>query len=274
MNKIKFWFITLCVSALIGYKFIYNASNDQPGKGSSSNLANNITKVVRDNIDKKASVISNDNSYAREVVIQEKEDDAPIFTSTMANISEETLKEVLVIKNDDILLGSSNAKVQMIQYSSFTCPACKYYQTHIFDKLKKEYINSGKVAYIAREFPFDAQAYQAAILARCGGKEKFYTFISVLFKNQEAWAYRKNYKELLTNIGQLGGIDAESFAKCVNNPEINQVILNNNIDATKRLKLGWAPVIFINGEQLDSEVSHSYELLSKKIDEYLDKSSD
>jgi protein-disulfide isomerase len=276
-KKVKFYIALFCVSMFVGYKF-FNSNNDKTQLNAQkttktinneqriSSIAENVNKIIENS----AATTQSENSLAP-ATLENLERDSLAAINAEPVISDDIKNEILSIKGDDILLGDPTAPVKIIQYSSLTCPACKYYQTKIFEQLRTDYIDTGKVVYVAREFPFDKQAYEAAILARCGGKEKYYTFLSVLFKNQESWAYRKNYQELLTNIGQLGGVEAEAFAKCINDPAVNQVVSQNNRDATQGLKLTWAPVVFINGTKIDNEVSHDYELLSNKIKEHLDK---
>jgi protein-disulfide isomerase len=265
-NKLKFYVALFCVSLFIGYKFLQTgikntdvAIVDSSANQQSSSIAENVSKIIEnhDNSNDIAEVSSGNldvHAIPHEV-----------------EVTVEMINQILAVRSDDFLLGNPDAKVKIIQYSSLTCPACKYYQTSIFEKLRADYIDTGKVVYIAREFPFDKPAYQAAILARCGGREKYYTFLSVLFKNQDSWAYRKNYQELLANIGQLGGVGAEEFAGCINDPMVNQVVEQNNNDARNKLKLLYAPTLFINDVRIEGEISHNYELLSQKIKEQLDK---
>jgi protein-disulfide isomerase len=270
----KFYIALFCVSMFIGYKFFNNNDKSQLNAQKTinkeqrvSSIAENVNKIIENS----SATIQPENNSRSSATLERLERDSLAAINAEPIVSDDIKNEILSIKEDDILLGDPTAPVRIIQYSSLTCPACKYYQTKIFEQLRTDYIDTGKVVYVAREFPFDKQAYEAAILARCGGKEKYYTFLGVLFKNQESWAYRKNYQELLTNIGQLGGVEAQAFAKCINDPAVNQIISQNNRDATQRLKLTWAPVVFINGTKIDNEVSHDYKLLSNKIKEHLDK---
>jgi protein-disulfide isomerase len=256
-KKMKFYIGFVCVTIFIGYQFFkadLTPKEDTRNVAPVTSIANNVSKIIENN----------------NLPIQEQEVVKEVEQPNVIDM-EIDKNEILTVRDNDFLLGNPDAKVQIIQYSSLTCPACKYYQTAIFEKLRKDYIDTGKVVYVAREFPFDKAAYQAAILARCGGKEKYYTFLNVLFKNQESWAYRKNYQELLANIGQLGGVGAEEFAVCINDPLLNQTVEQNNFDARSKLKLLYAPAIFINGVMVESEVSHNYDLLSQKIKEHLDK---
>ena len=266
MKNLRSFAIFLCI--FVGYKYWLTA-HPLPEELKKTISNSDTVQVIDESLLPKKNVETHV-SNLEETNVKKKESDLDVGILQNA-ITQESLNQVLAVKDDDVVLGNPDAPVKIVQYSSMTCPACRYYHTAVFSKIKNQYIDTGRVAYISREFPFDKQAYEAAVLARCGGKEKYYNFLNVLFKNQDSWAYRRNYQELLTNIGQIGGVKAEDFAKCVNDPEVNNIISANQRDAKDRLKLPWAPVIFINGVQIDNNITHNYELLSNKIQEYLDK---
>ena len=75
---------------------------------------------------------------------------------------------------EDMIKGASDAKVTIIEYASFTCPHCATFHKDIFPKLKKEYIDTGKVKFIYREVYFDAPGLWAGLLARCVSSEKIF----------------------------------------------------------------------------------------------------
>lgn len=173
------------------------------------------------------------------------------------------------IQENDIFLGNPNSTVKIITYSSLTCSACKYYHSNIFNKLKTNYIDNNKILYISREFPFDNRAYLASILTRCAPKQLFYPLLSSLFENQHIWAFTQNYKTILTHIASSAGISSEQFEICINDTNIQNIIINNNIDAKQTLNLSAAPTIFINGQQIDPHITHNYQLFAHKIDQLL-----
>ena len=70
----------------------------------------------------------------------------------------------------DIVLGSANAPVTMIEYASLSCGHCAAFHTGIYPTIKAEYIDTGKLRFIFREYPLDLQAAAASMVARCVGK--------------------------------------------------------------------------------------------------------
>ena len=67
----------------------------------------------------------------------------------------------------DMALGNANASVTVTEYASMTCPHCAAFNEQVFPKIKKEYIDTGKVRWIFREFPLDIKAAAGSMLSRC-----------------------------------------------------------------------------------------------------------
>lgn len=177
----------------------------------------------------------------------------------------------LVSKND-IVLGNSDAKVVLVEYFSPTCPHCAYYNKIIFPKIKKKYIDTNEIAYVIREFIGNKQDLDAAILARCpNDKESFLKFQSVILEQQDKWSGSHKYRDLLTNMGQIGGISPEAYAKCLNNNEIIETLLSNTNLASKVESFVGTPAFFINGVQVKE--GYSVEVLSKFLDRALEKNN-
>jgi len=169
---------------------------------------------------------------------------------------------------DDIALGGSDAKLVLVEYFSPTCPHCVFYHKKIFPEIKKKYIDSGKIQYVMREFIGNKQDLDATILARCSDDEDIYfKFMDVILEKQDSWAYSKNYREILTNIGTMGGVSAEKYAMCLNDEsKIKHLIENTKLVAKEPHFIG-TPTFFLNGKQF--EKAYSIEELSSAIDSVL-----
>src|SRR5437660_11513303 len=64
----------------------------------------------------------------------------------------------------DIALGPADARVEIVEYASMTCPHCAAFTKQTFPQLKAAYIDTGKVRYVFREFPLDQVAFLGGIL--------------------------------------------------------------------------------------------------------------
>jgi len=164
----------------------------------------------------------------------------------------------------DEVLGDEKASVTVIEYASMTCPHCAHFALTTFPQLKEKYIDTGKVKYILREFPFDPIAAGAFMLARCAGsKEKYYALVDLLFRTQATWAVDKPLQPLLATVKQAGFTE-DSFKACLSNQKVLEGIEWVRDRAAKQFKVGSTPTFFINGQMAVGAIS--FEELQKLID--------
>ncbi|MFC0210155.1 thioredoxin domain-containing protein [Chelativorans intermedius] len=83
--------------------------------------------------------------------------------------------------------GSADAPVTIIEYASLTCGHCRSFHLTTWPALKEKYVDTGRVRFIIREFPFDPRASAGFMLARCAGEDKWYATIDLLYRSQEQW---------------------------------------------------------------------------------------
>jgi len=178
------------------------------------------------------------------------------------------IREGFTINDYDMFVGDANSKIILIEYFSPTCPHCAYYHKTIYPEIKKKYIDTNKIAYVTREFIGNKQDLDASILARClNDKESFFKYTEVILQQQESWSQSSKYRELLTNIGQLGGISPEKYSECLNDNSLVEKLINNTKLAAKSPRFMGTPAFFINGDQYDG--AYSVEGISKAIDKKL-----
>ncbi len=144
-------------------------------------------------------------------------------------------------------LGSDKAPVTIIEYASLTCPHCAKFANSTFEALKTKYVDTGKVHFIYRDFPFDQAGMRAAMMARCAGPDHYFGFLAVLFKSQESWAGAKDPLDELAKIGRLGGLSKEQFDACMNDKALMDGILNGRLEAEQKLEVKATPTFVING---------------------------
>jgi protein-disulfide isomerase len=165
----------------------------------------------------------------------------------------------------DMALGPANATVTITEYASMTCPHCAAFAEGVFPKLKSEYIDSGKIRYVFREFPLDIKAAAGSMLARCIAKDdsaKYFAVIDMLFKQQNDWVM-KNTTETLTRIGKQAGLSQQAVETCLKDQALLDKIAADQKFATDVLKVNSTPTFFINGEMIKGETS--FEEFDKRI---------
>ncbi len=166
----------------------------------------------------------------------------------------------------DIVVGSEKAPVTVIEYASMTCPHCAHFSTTTFPELQKRYIDTGKVRFIFREFPFDALAAAGFMLARCAGKDKFMPVVETLFAKQSEWMVQKPVPPLM-GIAKQFGFTQESFDKCLANQQVLDGIQDVRDRAAEKLGVNSTPTFFVNGKKLVGD--QSIDALTKEIEPYL-----
>jgi protein-disulfide isomerase len=169
----------------------------------------------------------------------------------------------------DMVMGDDKAAVTVVEYASMTCPHCAHFQETTFPELKKRYIDTGKVRYIAREFPLDNLAAAAFMLARCSGqddKNKYFSMVDTLYRQQGRWAVEKPIPPLMA-IAKQAGFTEKSFDACLANQKILDGIESVRQRAVKVFKVQSTPTFFINGTLAAGALT--IEEMSKLIDPYL-----
>lgn len=216
------------------------------------------TKIVSDN----REIKQEDKNNASEI---ETEDNKSKIAGSTNIQSDAPIIRSFNISPDDMVYGDVNSPVVIVEYFSPTCTHCAYYKQKVFPDIQKHYIDTNKVAYVVREFIANRQDRDAAVLARCANnKEDFLKFVTVIIGQQESWAYSSKYQEILSNIGKLGGVSAESYQRCLDDPKISDMLMSNSRLVMSAPRFIGTPAFFINGVQFTKPFA--FEFLSQEID--------
>jgi len=168
--------------------------------------------------------------------------DAPKPAETFAGVP---------VKDNEFFLGKADAPVTIVEYASMTCPHCAHFHNTVLPTIKKEYIETGKVRLVYRDFPLDQVALRAAMMARCAGKDRFFGFVDAIFGNQSRWARDTNPVAALARIGLLGGMNQAEFDACMKNQAVADAILSQRLEADKEYHVNSTPTIIVGREKYD-----------------------
>lgn len=175
----------------------------------------------------------------------------------------------------DMTLGEANAPVTIVEYMSTTCPHCATFHNNTFDAIKTKYVDSGKVRFILREFPFDPRAAAAFMLARCkpanpaelSDASQYFPMISMLMKQQETWAAAQDGREALLQMSKLAGFTQESFQACLTNQKLLDDVNAVRERGAKEFGVNSTPSFLINGKRYSGDMS--VDTMSALIDSML-----
>ncbi|WP_236024752.1 DsbA family protein [Arenibaculum pallidiluteum] len=150
----------------------------------------------------------------------------------------------------DRVLGSPDAAVTIIEYASLTCPHCAAFHANTLPELKKRYVDTGKVRIIFRDFPFDAAALRASMLARCAAPERYFGVLDVLFRSQETWSRAQDPLKALSQTGRLAGVGQQEFDACMANEALLNGIVNIRMEGEQRFQVNSTPTfVFRRGDR-------------------------
>ena len=167
--------------------------------------------------------------------------------------------------------GDANAKVTVKVFSSLTCPHCATFHNSIFNKLKEDYIDKGLVKFEHHAFPLDLAALNAEIVVRCtaNNDEKF-KLLEEIYKKQSSWAVGSDINKINTLIKKVGSnfnLSEDKMDACLKDTNVQDIILNERIEAQKRYKIDSTPTIFVNEKKYLGKVD--YKNFKKIIDKNL-----
>ncbi len=166
----------------------------------------------------------------------------------------------------DMVIGSDNAKIDIVEYASYTCPHCATFHTDVYPKLKQNYIETGHVRFTYREVYFDKYGLWASMIARCAGPEKFFGLTDLIYKSQEKWARAGEDTAIVSELSKLAkvaGLNDERINNCLEDTEKLRALVewfkkNSSNDDVKS-----TPSFLINGEKFSNM---NYEEFSAIID--------
>ncbi|HVZ14358.1 MAG TPA: DsbA family protein, partial [Bauldia sp.] len=153
----------------------------------------------------------------------------------------------------DMTLGDPKAPNVMIEYASMTCTHCQRFHAEVYPTLKSQYIDTGKVYFIFRDFPLDSLARAAIIIAHCAPKERFFPLVDLMFDHQDQWAFVDDPKTALLNLVKQAGFTEDSFNACLTNQQLLDGVNWVQDRAEKMFGVGSTPTFFVNGKKLTGE---------------------
>ena len=169
----------------------------------------------------------------------------------------------------EMSMGQDNAPVTMIEYSSLGCPHCAAFHRDTLPRIKKEYIDTGKVRLVYRDFPLGTPALAAAMIARCAGRDKFFGFIEIIFRSQDQWSGSRQPLAELARVAKLGGMSETDVEECLKLQELLDGIRRNAASAQETYKVNSTPTFIIGKEIISGAMP--YETFKKVFDKALSK---
>lgn len=179
-----------------------------------------------------------------------------------AEINSGTCKpiETVAITPDDFTFGKADAPLTIVEYASQTCSHCADFRREVFPKLEENYIKTGKLRFVFREFQRNRIDLAASVLGRCLGRDAFIPFTDMLFENQATWMMREDQDIIagLRDMTRRAGMSNQDFEACMKKEAEAKRLSDIRDKAMKDYCLEATPTLILNGKKLGSEGT-SYE---------------
>jgi protein-disulfide isomerase len=154
---------------------------------------------------------------------------------------------------EDMTLGNPKAAVTVIEYGSAACTHCAHWNNEVFPAFKAKYIDTGKVRYVFREFITAPPQLAAAgfMLARCTGKDKYFSTLDGVFHAQDEIFRTGDIKTPLLAVAAKAGMNEQQFLACVTD-EKGVNALNARVDTwVNTAKINVTPTFDVNGKRFE-----------------------
>jgi len=195
-----------------------------------------------------------------------------LVTALVATQAHAQQRGVFIGVDDDPMLGSPNAKVLIIEFGDYQCPSCRMFWKDIEPRLKKEYIDTGKVKLVFRDFPLmrsHPEALLAAMAVNCAGdQQKYWEYHDKVFREQ----YNKGDDVIRLKPADLKKwakdikLDPAAFDQCLDSEKYKSEVLKDEADGEAAGVQG-TPTFFINGRVMGG--AQQYPEYRKVIEELL-----
>ena len=167
-----------------------------------------------------------------------------------------------------IVSGQDDAKITIIAYESLTCSHCADFHNNIYPLLKKEFIDTGLVKIEFRHFPLDIVALNASKISQCKQDQSLEIMMS-LYSDQQAWIKGKTIEEANENLKKFvkNKKFTLDFEKCISDKKIEDFVLSDRIEGTKKFEINSTPTIIINGKKFEKTLN--YKNLKKSLEKLI-----
>lgn len=150
----------------------------------------------------------------------------------------------------DIIYGSMDAPVEIVEYASLTCSHCGDFASEIFPKLKEKYIDTGKVRLRFRNFILNQTDFALAVVSRCKDEELARKMTHSFLSKQASWLGQENPAAVLEAIATIDGLPINEFDKCMENKALAAHLSAKRKEWAETENIHSTPTIKLDGVEL------------------------
>ncbi|HVI50980.1 MAG TPA: DsbA family protein [Candidatus Sulfotelmatobacter sp.] len=154
----------------------------------------------------------------------------------------------------DHVVGKADAPNTIIEYFSLGCPHCADFHEEVWPKLKAEWVDTGKLKVIFRDFPLDGRSLAAAMVAQCSG-DRYLAFVDAYFRTQNNWGRADDGLTAIKQVAKLGGMGDAQVDACWQKEDLLKQI-NDRADDAKKRGVNSTPTFYVNGKVINGTVPY------------------
>jgi protein-disulfide isomerase len=172
-------------------------------------------------------------------------------------------------------LGDPNAPIVLVEYSDFQCEFCASFVQETKPQLEANYINTGKVYFVYRDYPLDIHpgARLAAAAANCAADQSsFWPMHDRLYKGATDGEWSNGDpadRSVFLGYAQELKLDVDTFQRCLDTTATNEKRIQTDVEAGDKHYINGTPTFLLNGNVVRG--SHSYRVWQSLIDDRLEK---
>ncbi len=171
---------------------------------------------------------------------------------------------------DDIAIGDPDAPIVLVEYTDYQCPFCSRHHAQTYPQLIQDYVDTGLVRYVFKDFPLESihpQANLASQAARCAHEQNaFLTMHDRLFETQSEWG-NEQAAEIFAGYAKEMGLDEADFTECLNSGKYESLIASQ-LQEGLSLGVQGTPAFFVNGNPISG--AQPFSVFQQMIDDELE----
>ncbi|CAG0982784.1 Disulfide bond formation protein D [Anaerolineales bacterium] len=166
--------------------------------------------------------------------------------------------------------GEENAPVVVVEYGDFQCPACQQFFQTTVEQLKTEYVQTGKVRFVFRQFAFLGDESQwAAEASECANEQgRFWDYYDKLYVEQNGENVGVFSKDNLKQFAVDLELDATGFDQCLDSGRYAEKVKQETLEGQQSGVRG-TPSVFVNGQYIEN--GGSFQVVKAAVEAALDK---
>ncbi len=151
--------------------------------------------------------------------------------------------------------GQADAPVTVVEFSNYLCPHCRDHSQKSLPRIFADYVDTGKVRYVFRDYPFPGQdnVVLASEAADCAGEQgRYFEYHQLLFRATGQWG-RARLEDLpgyFTDYARQLSLDDGIFEICLSEHETRPLVLADQ-ELARKLEIGGTPSFYVNGKFIE-----------------------